>query len=124
LPEPPQTEHFTFVANSSDRDFSLLSFRKFSKTSLVFKDDYIEVYEPSETYKLRNLKLVEHVKMGGDIKPNWVKAVFQFNGKQEERFYSDRTSIKSNNWLGGSKKLLQAFREFEERQIYLGEALV
>lgn len=123
LPVPPQTEHYSFVTNSSDREFNLMSLRKLSKTSLVFNDDYIEVSESDKTYKLRSLKLVEHVKMGGDIKPNWVKVVFILNGKLQERFYSDRSSLGSNNWLGGSKKLFKAFREFEEQQIPLDVAL-
>ncbi|MFT4666201.1 MAG: nucleoside phosphorylase [Polaribacter sp.] len=119
LPKTPQREHYSFVANSSSKDFKALSVRKLNKTNLVFKDDYIEIKELGQTYLLRDIETIKHVTMGGDLRPNWVKIVFSSKGKSELRFYSDQSSLGINNWIGGSRKLLKAFREFEERQISL-----
>ena len=117
LPIPPQEIYYSTKVNSSNEISSLIESRKLRKGILNFKDDFIEVSEDLKTSQIRNLQLVEHVKMKGDLRCNWVRVVFIKDGKEEERFYSNSSLVGLGNWIGGSRGLLKQFQEFKSRQI-------
>jgi nucleoside phosphorylase len=119
LPAPIQKVYYSDTVNFATKRFSLVEARKMGIATLSFKDNFIEVKEEMRIFKISTLESVEHIKMGGDLKPNWVRITFFENGKLEERFYSEKSSFGSGNWIGGSEKLLVHFENFKKKQLVL-----
>ena len=119
LPVPTQNLHYSNTVNFATKIFSATETRKLGIATLSFNDSFIEVKEEVKKYKIEILESVEYIKMGGDLKPNWVRITFLNNGKLEERFFSEKQLFGLGNWVGGSNKLLGQFEEFKKRQLVL-----
>ncbi len=119
LPKPTQRFHYIQKVNFASKKFSFSETRKLGKAILSFNDTFIEVKEDENIYRIEILESVEYIKMGGDLKPNWVRVTFFEDEKLEERYYSEKLSFDFGNWIGGSKKLLVQFEEFKKRQLVL-----
>lgn len=117
LPVPTQKIHYTQTVNFAYKKFSFAETRKLGIATLSFNDTFIEVKEEEKIFRIEILESVEHIKMGGDLKPNWVRITYFENDKLEERFYSEKLSFGFGNWIGGSKKLFAQFENFKKRQL-------
>ncbi len=117
LPPLQEKENNTATVKTTKKSYFFNNIRSSKKTELFFYDDFVKIKEDDQSIFLRNLKGVEHVKTKGDFSKNWVKIVFEKDGKEEVRFYSDSSILGIGNWFGGSKKLFNKFKELRNRQM-------
>lgn len=117
LPVPHQKIYYSEIVNYTDQRFTFLQKRNLKKVILNIKDTFIEIEEKETKVRIENLESVEYIKMGGDVKPNWVRITYLEDDQIEEKFYSEKQFLEYGNWVGGSKKLFAHFEDFKKRQL-------
>ena len=92
----------------SPEQYGIFSGRAPDTGTLTVHADRIEYRGELEQVSISAIQDVEHVRMGGDIRKNWVRVRYQRRRELLEAFFADASRAWLGNLRGGSKEIYEA----------------